>query len=144
MIHSPIWKSCELVPSSHDLVYLFIFIVLLIGMLFIAMKHLDHHQLGTLMIQTVIWTFQCSNALKNCKKADRVLHGMLIYEIARHIMHLNTEYMRNTEYTLNCTFPKGIGSINVTVIQNDDPVEILKFELDPEKSIRVSLFTQNE
>ena len=51
---------------------------------------------------------------------------------------LGTLCILNTEYSLSCTFPSGIGSINVTVIWKDEPKEVQKFELNPETSIEVS------
>ena len=66
---------------------------------------------------------------------------MLIYEIVRHIMTINT-----IKYTLSCTFPSGHGHINVKLIWNDKPEEVQKFELNPEIPIEVPvlLCSQNE
>ena len=113
--------------------YLFIFTVLFIGLIFIATEHLDHHRFVIMIRGTVIWIFQCSNALKICKETDRILHRMLIYEIVRYIMD------PMGKFRLSCTFPSRIGSINVTVIWERWPNEVFKFELNPETSIKVSV-----
>ena len=59
---------------------------------------------------------------------------------------LGTFMYPDTDYTLSCTFPSGIGSINVIVIWKDEPKEVQKFELNPETSIEVSvpLSSRNE
>jgi len=58
---------------------------------------------------------------------------MLIYEIARQI-HSSL----NTEHTLSCKFPSGTGFITVKSIY-EDQVTVLKFKLDPQTSIEVSV-----
>ena len=67
-----------------------------------------------------------------------MLHVILICEIVRYITY------PKIKYTSSCTFPKGIGSINVIVIWENGPAEVHKFELNPDASITVFLFTQNE
>ena len=86
-----------------------------------------------MILSAVIWTFQRSNALKNCKKTDRVLHGMIIYEIIRHIIDIKLNC------NLSCTFPSGNRLITVVLNFRDQSKEILKFELDPETPIKVSM-----
>ena len=65
-----------------------------------------------------------------------IFHGILIYEIARHIKIFGT----TNNYMLTCTFPKGIGSIYmklIWVLCDDQPEKVFKLELDPETSIEV-------
>ena len=95
---------------------------------------MDHHQLRIIMIQTIIWTFQHSNTLKNCKEVKTELHGMLIYEIVRCIMNIELNF------NLSCTFPKGNRLISLVLsfhMDIDRPTEVQEVELDPEAPINV-------
>ena len=69
------------------------------------------------------------------------LHGMLIYEIVRHIV----DHFCNT-YKLSCTFPSGNRHISVVLgFSQDQLTEVQKFKLDPETSIQiVVVLTQKE
>jgi hypothetical protein len=69
-------------------------------------------------------TLLCSNALKNCKKADTVLYGMPIYEIIRHT------FFPKSDYCLSFTFTEEIGLISVQWLQEPQPIEVLKLRLD--------------
>lgn len=64
------------------------------------------------------------------------MHGILIYEIIRHI-HESVFI----GHTLNCKFPKRIGSIIIRLFPywGDDRYTEFKFELSPEKSIEKSM-----
>jgi hypothetical protein len=58
---------------------------------------------------------------------------MLICEIARHIINFQFGY------TLNCTLPKGSGSVAINLVWDYKPTEAQTLEFNPEKSIEVQV-----
>jgi hypothetical protein len=116
----------------------FIIIVSLAGFGLVPTNYLDHRQLGEILaLGTVMWTFRSSNVLKICKKTDKILHGMLICEIARYIE-------LDFGHTLSCTLPKGSGSVTINLIRKNKPTEAQRLEFNPEKSIEVPIVFRSQ
>jgi hypothetical protein len=87
-------------------------------------------------LKSKIWTFQRSNALKNCKETETLLYEMLIYKIGRYII---VAYP-SLKYNLSCTFPKGNGIITGLVLDRfSQLVHIERFGLDPKAPTKVWL-----
>jgi hypothetical protein len=94
-------------------------------------------------LQTVIWTFQCSNALNNRKETDILLYEMLIYKIVRRIVMVYPSLNCN----LSCTFQKGNRIINSLVLDcSSELLHVQSFELDPEapKKVLLTATSKNE
>ena len=65
------------------------------------------------------------------------MHGILIYEIVRHIEEYTDESV-NVKPDLSCIFPSGTGFITVKSIWGEHSI-VQKFKLDPKTSIEVSV-----
>jgi hypothetical protein len=86
-------------------------------------------------MKIAIWTFQHSNALKNCKKTDISLYETLIYRIFRRIIMFLPSH-----FSLSCIFSEG-NRIITSFVLNDShkPLHVQRVELDPEAPKKAQL-----
>jgi hypothetical protein len=91
-------------------------------------------------MKAAIWTFQRSNALKNCKETEILLYEMLIYKIVSRIIMFSPLHL-----SLSCTFPKG-NRIITSFLLNDSHkfLHVQRFELDPEAPKKALLTTTSK